>query len=298
LIGCAIVVGLGAEALSRSGLEDVFRQPVRSAPFLEGRVIADGPGRMFLKDACKTRHFAACIYKDKNVVVADDIIWPDDSIDNLPLITDPAERRRFLDEQTPVVIGTLMSHPLAQFIASAKNALFGAANFRIVNTMGYSLSGLIRRHNDQTRMLMDIVPNLDSCLSSKPEPCYFEPDFRPIQWVEYVVATFAFLGLGLRFLQYLRWRREDRDVEHGRLMQFATILMATVLANGMICGAVAGPWERYQARVIWLVPLAFCLVELRYAFMRFGSRQSNLVSIPLESVEYAPPRVRAARTQQ
>jgi hypothetical protein len=117
-------------------------------------------------------------------------------------------------------------------------------------------------------MLLEIVPNLDSCLSAKPRPCYFEPQLRPVQWLHYIVATAAFLGLGLRLLQYVRRRRGDRDAEHGRLMLFATILMATVLANGAICGAAAGPWERYQARVIWIVPMAFGLIELRYALMR------------------------------
>jgi hypothetical protein len=275
VIGGAIVVALGADIASKAILHDIFGQQVRAAPFFEGRVIADGPGRMFLQEACETRRFAACLYQDMNVPVADDIIWPDDSVDGLPLITEPSERHRFLDEQMEVVIGTLKSHPVAQLVASTKNALFGAANFRIANTMGYSLSGLIKRDNDQTRMLLEIVPNLDRCLSSKPEPCYYEPHLRLVQWAHYIVATAAFLGLGLRLIQSLRRPRHERDAERGRLMLFATILMATVLANGAICGATAGPWERYQARVIWLVPMTFALIELHGARIRARPDRSN-----------------------
>ncbi|MGE5537693.1 MAG: hypothetical protein ACM30I_03675 [Gemmatimonas sp.] len=272
LVGCALAVAVGAEALSKSALHDVFGQRIRTAPFLEGRVITDGPGRLFLQQACRTRPFAACLYKDMDIVNADDIIWPDDTLHDVPLITDPAERHRFLDEQTPVVIGTLLSHPFAQLIASAKNAAFGVANFRIVNTIGYSLSGLIRRNNDQTRMLLQIVPNLDACLSAQP-PCYYEPQLRPVQWLQYIVTALAFAGLGLRILQYVR--RPERVGAHGRLILVAVILAGAVVVNGAICGAAAGPWERYQARVIWLVPMAFGFIELRSALDRARKRGAD-----------------------
>ena len=63
-----------------------FGQEVRSPPFLEGRVIADGPGQQFLRETCAERGWAACRWKDSQMLFTDDIIWPDVTWHGLPFL--------------------------------------------------------------------------------------------------------------------------------------------------------------------------------------------------------------------
>jgi hypothetical protein len=263
LVSLAAVLAIATAAASDAGAREIFGEPVRTAPFLEGRVLADGPGRLFLQEACAERHFAACIYKDIKVAYPDEIIWPDMSR-GLPLITDPAERRRFLDEQPEVVLGTILTHPFAELRAALANGLRQIADFRISNSMGASLRGMLELGNDRTMRIHQIVPNLASCLSQQPEPCDYERSLRYIQLLHYGVVVLAFLVLGWRAARLVAggaMRPQSSDWQRPAI--FALILVGGVIANGLICGALSGPWQRYQARVIWLIPMAAGLLEMR-----------------------------------
>jgi hypothetical protein len=249
------------------GIRAIFGGPVETAPFLEGRVIADGPGRLYLQETCGRKQFAACIYKDADVRTPDDIIWPFPSDHELPLITNPTERQRFLDEQTQIVLGALFTHPLAEIQVALKNGLRALMDFRIANTMGAALRELLKVDNDQRMRVLQIVPNLDTCLQEKPEPCDFERPLKFVELVQYAVVALALIGIAYRSIQFIR-----RPAAWSRHYQRAFLLMLTiaaaVTANGLICGMASGPFERYQARVIWLIPMAVGLLELKLAASR------------------------------
>ena len=66
-VAVALACAAGLAGASEVGMRAIFGQPVRPPPFVEGRVIADGPGQAFLRDACPTRPFAACRFKDLEV---------------------------------------------------------------------------------------------------------------------------------------------------------------------------------------------------------------------------------------
>ena len=56
-------------------------------------------------------------------------------------------------------------------------------------------------------------------------------------------------------------RRVGSSIPDGpRLALFTFTVCASIVANSIICGALAGPYERYQARVIWLVPFTALVV--------------------------------------
>ena len=39
-----------------------------------------------------------------------------------------------------------------------------------------------------------------------------------------------------------------------RQRRFALLVGAGVVVNGLVCGVLASPYDRFQARVVWLVP--------------------------------------------
>jgi hypothetical protein len=246
------------------GLGMIFGEPVRPPPYLVGRVIADGPGQTFLREICPQRSFAACRYKDLQVLDEDDIIWPDGSLHNLPLITDPAERRRFLDEQTDLVLGTVLNHPIAQLQASFRNAVAQVKLFTISLAFGGSLSGLLSLHNDQTFRVEQIVPNLGPCLVD-PQACNYTRPLRYLEAFQYFIVVISLAVLAFRILSWIGSSKTDLiGKDRRRLTLFVLAIVGGIVINAIVCGVIAGPVARYQARVIWLVPMLAMLLEYAY----------------------------------
>jgi len=55
--------------------------------------------------------------------------------------------------------------------------------------------------------------------------------------------------LGIRFVV------QPRSANESRFGPFSMILVAGVTVNAFVCGAMSDPYDRYQIRVIWLIPL-------------------------------------------
>jgi hypothetical protein len=265
LLAAVALAGAGVTAAaSDAGMRAIFGEAVRPPPFMEGRVIVDGPGQQFLREVCAKRAFAACRWKDLKVWNTDDIIWPDVSWHKLPLITDPAERRRFLDEQGAVVLGTLEHHPFAQLRASLRNAARQLLTINIAQDVGESLSDLVNGKGDRRSLLLRIVPNLGPCLVNHAEACDDAGLLRSLLPLQWAVVLGGLAVLGWRVVAWIRPAEADASaLERQRVAVFALVVVGGVVLNAAVCGAVSGPWGRYQARVVWLVPMAAVLLLQR-----------------------------------
>ena len=73
--------------------------------------------------------------------------------------------------------------------------------------------------------------------------------------LQMVTVTVSFVLL----LALLPWilLRNDRG-----LREFLWLILTTVSVNATICGALSMPSDRYQSRVIWLLPFLLCLVAI------------------------------------
>jgi hypothetical protein len=87
-------------------------------------------------------------------------------------------------------------------------------------------------------------------LRSRPrEQAVHRPIFRGVQ--EIVTALAAVVVLGL-----LPWvGRRGAEPLRSRLLGLAAVVVFVVFANAFVTGVLSGVYERYQGRVVWLVPL-------------------------------------------
>jgi hypothetical protein len=69
------------------------------------------------------------------------------------------------------------------------------------------------------------------------------------------IASLAYLAIGLF--------RGDQNLRDPRWLLFCAVIFFGVLGNAIVCGALSAPRDRYQARVIWLVPLVALLQHER-----------------------------------
>ncbi|MBV9748287.1 MAG: hypothetical protein JO157_05705 [Acetobacteraceae bacterium] len=262
---CAVLACAGGiGAISDMGMRAIFGQDARPPPFLEGRMMADGPGQQFLREVCPERHFVACRWKDMNIYYTDDTIWADVSWHHLPLITDPAERRRFLDEQSAFVLGTVMHHPFAQLWASSKNAVKQLLDFDTSVEIGGALAGILDLHTARTARVLETVSNLGPCLTAAgTQACDYRALFRRVLIPQELVVLGALAVTLVCAVSWLRRPAADQAARHRqRIAAFALIVLAGVILNAVICAVVSGPWGRFHARTVWLIPMmAMLLLE-------------------------------------
>jgi hypothetical protein len=102
------------------------------------------------------------------------------------------------------------------------------------------------------RELTLLLPNIDKCNQRPNEPCgALHLAYLRIPHYASVFLAFAFLAWHL----FAVARKPLRPSQLAAPDVFVLICVGGIVANAFICGILSGPWERYQLRVIWLLPL-------------------------------------------
>jgi hypothetical protein len=236
--------------------------------FLLARMLGDGTALSYLEQVCPHQRFAVCAdlgeLKSYN---------SPDPLSDFFLWAGPLEKlggfRAEESEASAIVRGTLLTYPFAQFRAAVDNGWHQFLLFSTGSQLGaysdaeyVSLTIRLRfgpavydnyRHSKQMRN------NLDFYLISR------------VHTVVVVVSSLLLIG----FLNVLGVKKQPRSF-------YATIVVTTLVAgNAFTLGALSGPSERYQSRVIWLVPLlAGCFVFERLFYPKHR-KQINPSSLEL-----------------
>jgi hypothetical protein len=116
----------------------------------------------------------------------------------------------------------------------------------------------------QTTRLVDLIPDARAC---KPVGPGCRPILRPtpVKWwhVGVILVSCAY-GLWRMsrpdVLTALADRRQPWSHEAVRLVVACLILLGLVVVNAGVCGVLSGAFSRYQARIVWLIPMAAGLI--------------------------------------
>ena len=241
--------------------EDLHRPP-----FLVARVLADGPGRIYLREVCdKAAPYVLCRFRANPLDNSDEILWADDparGIFNASRVNIRIELER---EEKSFVAATLLHHPFSQIGASLSN--WGEQ---------ITLVDLSEPLRDPTfyftnvywkdTSLPGLIPDGQTCLKT-PSICRPRLEIEPLSWIH---ATFILLSAA-----FLLWRGCQKDVRQAvmkrepvspgspeALFFTAVLLVMAVVVNSAFTGILSGPFSRYNARVIWMIPATAMLVGL------------------------------------
>ncbi len=210
-------------------------------PFLTARVIADGPGRWYLEQHCGEVKWAMCAYVGRLPDDVDNFLWADDGIWQAA----PEDvQQRMLEQEKALVMATLRAYPEAQTRKSAEN--FG----RQLISFGYRDLG----PNSYVLEEMDLAfpGSRASYLRGRQSR-----DAMPREWFGAVqnwvvmgsVVVIVLLGAGFGLGRF--WQARPG----GRLGWLAVVIITVVVGNAALTGPVSMVDDRFEARVIWLVPL-------------------------------------------
>jgi len=233
----AVIVSLAAVA--HLALHDyLYGKPSlngKRLPFLMARVIADGPGDWYLEHHCGQVKLTICDYVDELPMDTDDFLWAADGI------WQPASEQtkaRLREEEIPFVLATLRAYPREQLSKSASNfwhqlMTFDLSLFHPDDWVLQEFDRVLpaeRSSYIQSRQARDALPY---------------KVFTSIQDFTVIVAV-VLIGV---FTPRI-WSRRSL-----RLAGLGLVIVSTVVANAFVTGILSMVENRFQSRVIWLLPL-------------------------------------------
>jgi hypothetical protein len=227
------------------------------ATFLLARLQDDGPAAAVIRERCPDAGWYLCAFADRLPMDSDAFLWAPDS----PVNRAPDGTARFLGgallspEAREIVGETLRSRPLEVASAMARNAF--AQLFKA--TAGDTL---VADH-----LAAAVRPRIAEGFPPR-ELAAYDAALQPRGALGAAVAPFLWphgpvLVLGAA-LAALAWWRAARAGDLRRLGLVVGVLVA-VSANAVATGALSKPHLRYEARILWLMPVvaAFALLPRR-----------------------------------
>jgi hypothetical protein len=261
----ALCGGVTAVSLGNTAINIINRQPPGRPPFLASRLIADGPGRAYLKSACaKGAHYLFCKHIAKPLDDTQAILFGDKKV-GVWAQADPVHRQMLSAEEGPIVINTILFDPVGVAKAALSNWISQLGMVSVEATlvdqrMYAGRKDLAPKEVQQTSELWldrwkyrgyrnTILPKLvrraGDC-SVVPESCRPRLSIPAARWLQR--AEFAIALLSLAVLVVAMWR----EARSSRWLQALGLVSFAIVANALMCGALIGAYPRYQSAVAWL----------------------------------------------
>jgi hypothetical protein len=237
------VVGHGRFAVSPHG-----------ATFLLARLQADGPATETLRARCPASGWYLCGFLARLPMDSDAFLWDPDS----PVNRDAEGRPRSIGgallapEAGAIIAETLRRDPLGVAVAMLRNTAIQAVTVAIGDTLGNAwLDATVRAR------LAQGFPSREQAAFAAGHQARdtLRAALTPLATLHAAVllAALPLAGVGV----WRAWRTGDRL----RLV-FAACILLGLAANAFATGALSKPHHRYQARIVWLLPMAALLLWL------------------------------------
>ena len=262
LIGAALTVAaslagaVAANAIYMKGVEIQTGDTPGRPPFLTARLLADGPGRAYLRWACDHgQTYVLCPYRRLPLDNSEDFLWrisPKYGVFNR---AGYHKRLAIEAEQSRFALHVLAYDPVGVGAAAMENwgrQLLGVyADDPLRDPYFY----LVNKYWSQTNLPW-LIDHNHGCGPSHHD-CKPRLRFIPARWLHGILFVLAMAAIGWRLtrLDVRTWIRSrfPADAPVATLLLTVGLVLGGVVANALVCGALSGPYPRYQARLVWTV---------------------------------------------
>lgn len=213
--------------------------------FLLARLVGDGPARAYLAQACPQKGYLICRELNnlgahsEEASISDYFLWnPNGAVKR---IADP----RLVTEAAEINAATIRAYPLWVALAATHNAARQLVTFQVDDDI----------NNRAAPMVSKIFERIGGDLPSQYLNSAQSRGRFPLE------AARALLAIGLAGAAAILMRvvaKHRHDVAQD-VWAFAFVAVTGVCANALAIGALSEVHDRYQNRVIWLLPLVALL---------------------------------------
>ena len=224
------------------------------------RIITDGPGRAYLREACDDgAHYELCGYLDELPTDVVQFIFSNDNPWSRVVRKVGTERADI--EASNIVMNALRRYPLWQIEQSLMNCGRQLIMFRGIELPFCSGAGngqqltSCRNSFHITKVVSQYFPSelyqfMNSLQNSNRLPMQF------IHSISMIVVIISAVYCG--WVAYRWWRPDGRS--DPVLSDLLGVIIVGIVSNAAVTGILSVPMDRYQGRVIWLLPFFMVLV--------------------------------------
>jgi len=237
-----IVLAIAAEWAFAAGVQRAVGAPPLRLPYPTARLIEMGPGTRFLQARCPDAGYAVCAYTANYPTAWDAFLFSDDPARGSFALADADTKRRIVAQQNDFVRAVIAYDPAGVLTGWVTDLARQLLSFRVdVWSFG----------DRQLAMYEGRVPPqiLEAMQASRGRNA---PAYNQVLSAVTYASTGAAVLLGL----WWAWRRHAGTPAQvpERLEQVATLVLAGVAVNALVCVTAASSLDRFQSRVIWLLP--------------------------------------------
>jgi hypothetical protein len=288
MVLAALGVSVVAAAIYPLSVRALAHRELDRPPFLTARLLADGPARVYLRSACANASpYVLCRFKDRPLTDANDILWAITAKKGVFEPANYATRLALVHEEGRFVVDAFEAHPFVTTWDLLVDAVHELAVVTVVDTLGYWDRALVS-HGPR------FEPPFGPVRFCVRRPSYCYPTTLQVAWDTLLNVSMA-LSAAYLLARLLLSRMTVRVVFHRaplspRLAVAVTAVLALLVANALICGALSGVYPRYQTRIEWLAPLFVVLAWLENASQRvdLGQASTKVEAAPAPEPEREP----------
>jgi hypothetical protein len=246
----AILFAITATLSGQTGVSLMIARATGAAPvgvpFVAARLIADGPGRDYLIAHCPQASFRLCNYRSRLRNDSDTLLWSYEPENGIFSAVPPRERRQIAAEQTAFMIAVARDRPWAVIRSTASSILRQAGKWALPE-FNYAA---FQRDSFGTKLPR---PALENAMRSA---AYRQA--MPVRLVEIMTPLLALAAVPPLFILF---RRRTTAPSPDRILTlYLAMIVGAIILNIVICGGVSTPHDRYQMRLIWLLPLCVTML--------------------------------------
>ena len=201
-------------------------------PIQLARSVADGPGAWYLRDHCATERYAICeIYGPNPPRKVNEFLWGSNGVRRRAT---PEQMERIRAEESTIVRRAAMAYPAEQIRRSAGNSF---AQF-----FEFGLRSLIFG----VRMVAGEDPSIIQSSTDRP---------RLRKAGEVIIYAGCFAAIVLLWIVRRRLTRAE--------MAAISVAVVGLATNAIVCGVLSAVTDRYQGRVVWVLPALAIIIAAR-----------------------------------
>ena len=208
--------------------------------FVFASLLQDGLVDRLLHDTCPQSGYALCAYKDELPKTAEHWLWfPDSPFTKLGHFAGTAA------ESEKIVDDILVRYPGGFLLSTISDTAEQLLDFRTgdqIEPQEWVLHANLDRF---------IPHQMTGYMGARQQEGKIR--FHYVNDVHWPVAALAQIGAIAAFFLMVRQRRWNSAI-------FLGFVLAALLGNALICGALSNPHDRYQSRLVWLPVFALALL--------------------------------------
>jgi hypothetical protein len=243
----ALCIGVAGQMIYGVAVRVAYDAQLLSRPHITAHLIDLGPGTQLVQDSCPDSGYALCAYADRLPMSWIDFMFDPDPETGGFGAAPPAVQKALVAEQLRFAAQTLIHYP--------GQTLYGLARDGVAQLWTLDLEDVALSTRNADFVANKFPPDLSQMIERSriyDQPSVLDTLLRMIQSTSGAATGFLLL--------YAVWRSTRIGSANPQLDRMVLLVVAGVVLNALICGILASPYGRFQARIIWLLPLAAALI--------------------------------------